>query len=113
MPLFVTKVQEGRTHAARGVAQEYGSLGGRQYVSELAGGWVGHITGTNTGRVTFQISVSGNSLDGTIDVFDREHGAVRFVFVGSLQDDKFRLRIAPEKWPDGVSIAPGNEWSTV
>ena len=84
-----------------------GCLRWRRHLSELAGEWVGHITGTNTGSVTFRISVSGNSLDGTIDVLDREFGLLRFIFVGSRQGDQYHLRITPQEWPDGVTIAPG------
>ncbi len=84
-----------------------GSFRRRRHLSNLVGEWVGHITGTNSGHVVIRVSASGDALDGTIDVSDREFGLTRFIFIGSRQGDQFRLRITPQELPEGVVATPG------
>ncbi len=74
----------------------------------LAGTWVGHITGTNAGRVAIRVSASGTSLDGTIELHDKEFGLSRFIFVGMQDGDRFRLKLSPHQSPEGVLTAPGS-----
>lgn len=76
-------------------------------MKEIRGDWRGYITGTNSGQVVFRITGDGDSLDGTIEVQDREFGRTCFLFVGSKKDNDIRLRITPKSWPDGVQTRPG------
>jgi hypothetical protein len=94
-------------NTASALARAPGGLRRRRRLSDLAGEWVGHITGTNVGRVVIRISASGDALDGTIDVSDREFGRTRYLFVGSRQDAQFNLKITPREAPNGVAVTPG------
>lgn len=83
------------------------SLSWRRILSDFAGEWVGHITGTNAGRVIIRITTNGAALDGTINVSDRQFGTTRFIFVGTAHDDRCHLKITPHEIPDGVVATPG------
>lgn len=76
-------------------------------MNDVRGDWRGYITGTNFGQVLLRIAGEGDSLEGTIDVEDREFGKTCFVFVGTQKDKVLRLRIMLESWAEGVQVKSG------
>jgi hypothetical protein len=82
-------------------------------MNDLAGQWVGNITGINSGAISIDITGIGWSLNGTIKLSDREFGFSTYVFVGIQVGNRFELAIAPHESPKDVSTGPGKVVGTI